>query len=175
MLKQKPTAFTFKHFALQKPYTVFDTPVIYGYPRGASGIVTVSPLWLFPWSLCYWTKNGAFDACFDHIKWSGKEKPIMMPWCPNSAMHRFNTSSRKAKAQSLSARPTALTLPLSSGETPLSCAALLRMTLKVINIGNVPVMGISVPSNHKGTGCISCFWQLGWLEFCLKALQSADQ
>lgn len=26
---------------------------------------------------------------------------------------------------------------------------------KVINIGNVPVMGISVPSNHKGTECIS--------------------
>lgn len=27
--------------------------------------------------------------------------------------------------------------------------------LKVINIGNVPVMGISVPSNHKGAECIS--------------------
>lgn len=27
--------------------------------------------------------------------------------------------------------------------------------LKVINIGNVPVMGISVPSNRKGTECIS--------------------
>lgn len=26
--------------------------------------------------------------------------------------------------------------------------------LEVINIGNVPVMGISVPSNHKGTECI---------------------
>ncbi len=26
---------------------------------------------------------------------------------------------------------------------------------KVINIGNVPVMGVSVPSNHKGTECIS--------------------
>ena len=27
--------------------------------------------------------------------------------------------------------------------------------LEVINIGNVPVMRISVPSNRKGTGCIS--------------------
>lgn len=27
--------------------------------------------------------------------------------------------------------------------------------LKVINAGNVPVMGISVPSNRKGTKCIS--------------------
>lgn len=26
---------------------------------------------------------------------------------------------------------------------------------KVINIGNVPVMGSSVPSNHKGAECIS--------------------
>lgn len=27
--------------------------------------------------------------------------------------------------------------------------------LEVINVGNVPVMGISVPSNRKGTECVS--------------------
>lgn len=29
-----------------------------------------------------------------------------------------------------------------------------NVMLKVINVGNVPVMGISVPSNRKGTDCI---------------------
>lgn len=50
MLEQMPK----QAFALQKVFS--DTPVVWGYPRGTCKIVTVSLLWLFGWSLWYWTK-----------------------------------------------------------------------------------------------------------------------
>lgn len=78
MLERRAKSVQFKHFALQKTYSAFDTPAMYEYPRGAFIIVTVSPLWLFSWSLCYWAKMVSL-CYFEHGKWCGKEKPIMLP------------------------------------------------------------------------------------------------
>ncbi|MED6287700.1 hypothetical protein CHARACLAT_018955 [Characodon lateralis] len=100
-----------------------------------------------------------FLCYFDHMKWSGKEKHIMLP---NGQTQRCTYSPQTLKRQSTLSphSPYHSYPPLSSGGTPLACARLFRerdVMLKVINIGNVPVMGTSVPSNRKGSECISCF------------------
>lgn len=58
----------------------------------------------------------------------------------------------KRKAPYLHARPIAHAPPLSSGGTLAACVSLFRwdnVVWKVINIGNVPVMGTGAPSNGK--------------------------
>lgn len=130
---------------------------MYGYPRGASLIVTVSPLWLFSWSLCYWTKM-VFLCYFDHGKWCGKEKPITLPngrthWCTDSNTSATTGRSATSPPLGLSLSPPAGPWRGASGpdsQTPFQGD---NVMLEVINIGNVPVMGVIVPSNRKGTMC----------------------
>lgn len=115
---------------------------MYGYPRGASGIVTVSPLWLFSWSLCDWTKM-ALLCCCDQGKWCGEEKPITLPndrtqRCADSTQTQSAISPRSPYRSYLHPPPRRPAVGhwrpawgSSEGE---------NVVRKVINIGNVPAM-----------------------------------
>lgn len=171
MLARQPTADTWNTLPSRKSDSVFDTPVMYGYPRGASLIVTVSPLWLFSWSLCYWTKMVFLCYC-DHGKWCGKEKPITLPngqtrW----SLHRPNTHTHTHSSGAVSQpRPVALTSRWPVVGTPTLLFRGDNVMSEVINIGNVPAMGAIVLSDRRRNNVFGPWWQPGWLEHCRQAL-----
>lgn len=126
---------------------------MYGYPRGASVIVTVSPLWLFSWSLCDWTKM-ALLCCCDQGKWCGEEKPITLP---NGRTQRCTDSTQTQSVISprwpYHSQPPRC--PVVGHSRPAwGSSEGDNIVLKVINVGNVPVMGTGVPSNRRGTRCV---------------------